>query len=1124
MITYPECQNCDCATPSLDGAGDSTPSSLLSPLTQSGLYFEALEDYSGLPAEKIGDDGEPSDANASTLSLIFAEAIGTRTADTKKLAQYNSTESQVSRLADTRNNLNFPKKTFAISADIPMAQRINVFNTRKKYFDGVNKISVSFDNPNNTTIQHFDNTLTVLTQSPLAAGTLLTFVGIDKTEDKNFLYTGNTEFLGISGTTLLPNGGPLSVTYATSQTVNATQTYFLNTGSTINNYKFPADLEYYQVLTAITVSDAFALASGGGTPNCLQYLLETDLNPNIQQLVTVTYVDCSGNNQQTTVTSVYDPTLGIYEQGVQTICASTAPQIIQGNGSVTPQGNCQPPNPFDGFLKILNSSTKIDWSLRNLTFWEQKTSLNIKTRDFFDNFDNQYILILQRGVDPYSPLYVNRYGIGNILGLGNENALTFTAQTRLNIPIKSLPSGGISVQNHNSQNNIFYSSYFFEAGNNYSAFTTSNVGYYSAIDGNRNYSIYNNPSVGPLNTPLITTGQMGWVSNWYLNTLINSSVEIVVSKNNNDAFSTTPNPAKYDATEDLSGGDFYWVELDNNPNNANSVYYSFSLLPTVNTPNTKVNISNKSKNVLRTDRLPSSDFLDGYALDSVVPVLQMNRGFTMYLLDTGGEGIVTTTYGSGASIVGNDIEDLPNALNITETFSCENMVSLNCYSNVNNALVVDTNCAEEDRIERGCFVFAKRPLIGLPKDLLAFTEWGLRYRFIYALCQGVVSQTFTNNWVNGSLYTFPFAVRTLYGGNNQISRRVFCKDLIYYNEDSNNFYYRSSPYSPTTDSFIGKLNNPLTGSLNDYSLKTPATIMNLGPKTAIFKEITLNPSDDGFVMDVLTPSSYGDTSDLLNLFVITRMTNAKYLQFLVLISGVVGTNAVINTLFSRPILRLDGDITQLLSINSEFGVIKFSSQSYQDDPNDPNNPIYISRNPNGFSIMGVFFSSTTEDLQYKDFLSPGRINFRPTPSSNAFPYYYDLKSQRVPFYRWRRDDVAQLWSSINQVLNLGNEVGIFGTQSNDWATDNSDIFSKNYQSLDRTAPSQPSYFLGSNSQLNDIDARGYIFNVDTNGNYSTTAGNYPEVFAVGAPNFYYFGLIKGATALDRFKSKYLADE
>jgi hypothetical protein len=88
-------------------------------------------------------------------------------------------------------------------------------------------------------------------------------VGIDKTEDVNFLYSGNTLFGGISGTTLLSGAGTVTVNYATSQTANASKTYFLNTGSTINNYKFPADLEYYQVLTAITVSDAFAIASGG---------------------------------------------------------------------------------------------------------------------------------------------------------------------------------------------------------------------------------------------------------------------------------------------------------------------------------------------------------------------------------------------------------------------------------------------------------------------------------------------------------------------------------------------------------------------------------------------------------------------------------------------------------------------------------------------------------------------------------------------------------------------------------------------------------------------------------------------------------------------------------------------
>jgi hypothetical protein len=375
------------------------------------------------------------------------------------------------------------------------------------------------------------------------------------------------------------------------------------------------------------------------------------------------------------------------------------------------------------------------------------------------------------------------------------------------------------------------------------------------------------------------------------------------------------------------------------------------------------------------------------------------------------------------------------------------------------------------------------------------------------------------------LYTFPFAVRTLYGGNNQISRRVFCKDLIYYNEDSNNFYYRSSPYSPTTNNFIGKDNNPLTGTINDYALKTPATIMNLGPKTAVFKELTLNPSDYGFVMDALTPTSYGDTSDLLNLFVISRITNAGYLRLLLnYYPGIVGTNLAINTLFSRRQLRLDGDITQMLSINSEFGVVKFNSQNYTNVANNPDNPIFISRNPNGFSVMGIFYSSTTEDLQYKDYLSPGRINFRPTPTSNAFPYYYDLKSQRVPFYRWKRQDNARFFNNISLPFSLGSEVGIFGTQSNNWATDNNDIFNKNYQNLDRTDPAQPSYFLGSNSQLNDVYARGYIFNVDGNGNVSATAGNYPSVFAIGAPNHFYFGLINGATSLDRFKSKYLADE
>ena len=43
---------------------------------------------------------------------------------------------------------------------------------------------------------------------------------------------------------------------------------------------------------------------------------------------------------------------------------------------------------------------------------------------FYDNYTDEVILILQRGVDPYSPKYANKYGIGKILGLPSEDDLT----------------------------------------------------------------------------------------------------------------------------------------------------------------------------------------------------------------------------------------------------------------------------------------------------------------------------------------------------------------------------------------------------------------------------------------------------------------------------------------------------------------------------------------------------------------------------------------------------------------------------------------------------------------------------------------------------------------------------
>lgn len=91
--------------------------------------------------------------------------------------------------------------------------------------------------------------------------------------------------------------------------------------------------------------------------------------------------------------------------------------------------------------------------------------------------------------------------------------------------------------------------------------------------------------------------------------------------------------------------------------------------------------------------------------------------------------------------------------------------------------------------------------------------------------------------------------------------------------------------------------------------------------------------------------------------------------------------------------------------------------------------------------MGIFFSSTTEDLQVKDYLTPGKIDFRPSPASSAIQYSYGIKSQEVPFYQWelnppRKPLVTYLFPRLVNPT-------IFGSEENNWATETNDIFSKN---------------------------------------------------------------------------------
>jgi hypothetical protein len=1126
MITYPDCQACDCdpetTSPGLDDSTNSVPTEgIITQLSNNISYSESIE--TGFL--KLGF----TDTNAQINAIMFSQAVSGIGGSNNNPQVFKLPQSQITTVENGG-------KYYAYSITLPPGERVNIYNTRKKYFDDVNKIKVTFNYPSNggniSPKFHYDNTLTVLSTQDLQPGTLLTFVNPGRTTDKNYLWTGSTFGItlnGINGVIKndafvartywatnqdtdtftdynIPSGNSqcfLSITldvqtigtityldcvgvkYTTSATtigphtisnsngidissIDGTATYNKTNvikGQACQRYKYPSDIEYYQVLTAITITTSvvagvtyYSLPNLGNGPSFWQELN----SPNMGYLLTE--VDGRG--------WVFDETK-----------------------SVTP-----PSNPF-----------------------------NFQTSDFSD-FSNQKVLILQRGVDPYSPKLPNRYGIGKIMGHNNPDEVVITGMTRMNIPIQKIPTGSTtSVQKHNNQNNIYSTSYFYTPGINssslfpdasitpglqFSSYTTSNVGYYGALDSTpskittkNGVSYFSNGNVSFNST----------VTNYGIFPFSWGNTEGVRSVPNNTYFDVNTSSGKYDGSEDLSGaaymfrGNFSGFLANNGfrfylePNSPFTLYFSPILYPSL-TGTTQLSISESSKVIMRTDRLPSSDFIDnGDNLNGSVSLLQQNLGFSIYNIDEGLDTFISPGFSTGAEQATADIGGQIAEENVLKTMNtCENMVGLNCYSGNGVNFGVKTGCQSSDSVENGCYIMMTKPLIGLGQDLKTFAEWGYRFRFFYGLCRGVLSQTFTNNWVNGALYTFPIQVDTYFGTDNRPLYPEFTKKLVYFDKDTSNFYYRSSPYLLSTKRFIGSPTVGLVKPVNDRNLLFPTTIINLGIKDDFYQEIIFDPSAKAYIMKSLQSTSYSDTSDLVNLFVISRITSSGFLSQLL-----SGLNGSLNKLFSREELRIDGDLAQSMSINSEYGVIPFSPEYYS-VYGTTTDPVVILGTPEN-PTMGIFFSSTTVDLQNKDFLTPGIIDFRPSNNTNAITYSYGIKSQNVPFYQWQ--------------LKQSTETSIFGSEKNNWRTGSSGIFSYKYQSLSRRNTGYPSYFSGPNVSLGDIYQRGYIFNVGSNGIYSFSMdGVQVNSFLVGAPNHFYFGLVKGETALDKFKTKYSIDE
>ena len=577
--------------------------------------------------------------------------------------------------------------------------------------------------------------------------------------------------------------------------------------------------------------------------------------------------------------------------------------------------------------------------------------------------------------------------------------------------------------------------------------------------------------------------------------------------------------------------------------------------------------------VMRGDRLPTSTNVEEYCCNG--RVLQKNSKFAIYQIpETGVIGINSVAGPSGSFGNGNlgDVSESlagsPKINQVINTFTCDGSVNLECYSckksTVNSTILIRPRgnpCLEfngETIFEGGCYVFITTIFISLLRDWELMFEWIARNMVILGACRNVFSHRFNNNWVNGVLYAFAFKneVRgfsspTANPPNAPIAR--YCDDVITYHNPSRSFYYKCSPYNPSSGEFNGRLNYP-------------TTIMDLGPRADFLQELVMSDEYDGYLVDRLTTSTYSHVDEILNLFIVSRFMDNNFLNNAL---GALNIFAYFQNNRNGRYL-IDADYAQLISINSELGISPFQASNYPDAPtvvgagsfetgirykilsggtasnptdftliNAPNNSIgtlFIAtgpgsgtgtanvdpeiQNPIFFDCdnsLGIFFSS---DTQIRDYVTPKRTIINPTGTtiSNCTFNNFAVYSQQVPLSQWFIDAG-------------GNKGSIFGGESNDWKYDT--IYSSKYQSLDRL--SKPSRYFRSNNQSQNNFLKGYIYAVTNGGSLPTTQNNSitgiitnwdrntsdQDFITVGAPFHFYFGLKRGASSFDRFRTKWI---
>ena len=1026
MISYPDCENCNCET-TYNDIEDSTNSQL-----GANLSLIANVNDRGYYGDFTPDDSDELNKNLRWL------LSGNEVNNNERVPVYD---------------LGSGKRGYSMDPSFP--QKLNLLNQRERYFRNsafvsqnseanIIKTTVKNNKPGTNQVQPsdplYDNVMVLLcdpgTFNTFGAGKLVTFSDINKLSDKNV--TGGTvnQFgnTSITGTSLYDNNNLITKSITNilpNGTVQTANIKILSNEAEEKYYKFPSGVEYLQIITGGTVSE---------------------------------YSDILW---QTSSKSILYNYIIRYGQ-----------RLRYRNGSL------------DDYDYVEDDAAEI-----NGQYYVQPLLQIPDYRDY-------EIILLNRGVDPHTQRQNIEYDLSILFGKTFGN-VKVEGSYFLNIPIqpndnsiyvndfKSPQRHSVNNNTNNSGSNLFFPSFTFTPDSSkFTAFTTTELLRYSSMDKSKGgFKVNSNDQ--PYNNVGTYTNPNGVINDSSKNFFLNQGcVEgaSLLGMYKGSSSDITPTSSQ------INEGRLY-----------SPVYYDGT---------SSLNINNSDRLVFRSDRLPTSDQTEGYQNNSYV--LYQNQSFTFYGISDEGETTVKPDFNSASNFRGTGSQDFTGDTTakfaqITGSLSCDGMVRLSAYEGYGTNLTIDEDKNEDIKNQKdvvnGCYRLIKIPIGSLlsGRDVFLFTEWMARYRVMYAACNGAFAQMFQNNWVNGTLYMPSFYNGAIFNSDNEVSYYTYCgnpqsllndQGPIYYNDESNNFYYKATRYVDGTG-FVGQekyklpiININPFGAVNERNIWFPTTMMDLGPRDQFIKDLCFDPDFEGYLVDTLRSTSYSDTSDLLNMFIISRLSNSNFLGQLTGLG-----DASINAMFSRSGDRIDGDVAQMWSINSEFGIVPFLGTNYSDDN------IFVSQDTVfDTPIFGIFF---TGDTQLRQLLTPGKTTY----TEFGYP-----KTQEVPFYKWSylRDD---LLSAPTPATN-----NVFGYEDNTWDTDlnNGKLFSSKYQTLD--FDSSP-YFKPSSG-----DKLGYIYNRDGSGNVSSNyPQNQPSKFLVGAPFHFYFGLRRGKSAMNRFISKYLIE-